>query len=157
MFWTKVGHGLAAGAAGVTALNAITYLDMALRARPASGSPSQAVEQLAGKAGADIPGKGEDRDNRLAGLGPLTGIVTGVAVGVTAAFARPALARIPAPLAAATLGALAMGGSDGPLFALGITKPGDWTAADWASDVVPHLGFGAAAYATLTALSTRSR
>jgi hypothetical protein len=157
MFWTRVGHGLAAGAAGVTALNAITYLDMALRARPASGSPSQAVEQLAGKAGADIPGKGEDRDNRLAGLGPLTGIVTGVAVGVTAAFARPALARIPAPLAAATLGALAMGGSDGPLFALGITKPGDWTAADWASDVVPHLGFGAAAYATLTALSTRSR
>jgi hypothetical protein len=45
MFWTKVGHGLAAGTAGVTALNAITYLDMALRARPASGSPSQAVEQ----------------------------------------------------------------------------------------------------------------
>lgn len=157
MFWTRVGHGLAAGAAGTTVLNAITYLDMALRARPASGSPSQAVDQLAGKAGAGIPGTGEDRDNRLAGLGPLTGIVTGAAVGVTAAFARPVLARIPAPLAAATLGALAMGGSDGPLFALGITKPGDWTTADWASDVIPHLGFGAATYATLTALSTGSR
>jgi hypothetical protein len=157
MFWTRVGHGLAAGATGVTALNAITYLDMALRARPASGSPSQAVEQLAGKAGADIPGDGEDRDNRLAGLGPLAGIATGAAVGVTAAFARPALARIPAPLAAAALGALAMGGADGPLFALGITKPGDWTTVDWASDVIPHLGFGAATYATLTALSTRSR
>jgi hypothetical protein len=157
MFWTGVGHGLAAGAAGVTALNAITYLDMTLRARPASGSPSQAVEQLAGKAGADIPGKGEDRDNRLAGLGPLAGIVTGVAVGVAAALARPALARIPAPLAVAALGALAMGGSDGPLFALGITKPGDWTTADWASDVIPHLGYGAATYATLTALGARSR
>jgi hypothetical protein len=45
------------------------------------------------------------------------------------------------------LGAMAMAGSDGPLVALGLTKPGDW-----ASDVIPHLGFGAAAYATLAAL-----
>jgi len=157
MFWTRLGHGLAAGAAGVTTLNAITYLDLALRARPASDSPSQAVEQLAGKAGAEIPGEGEDRDNRLAGLGPLAGILTGAAVGVTAAFARPVLARIPAPLAAATLGALAMAGSDGPLVALGITKPGDWTAADWASDVIPHLGYGAATYAMLIALSAGAR
>jgi hypothetical protein len=157
MFLTRIGHGVAAGAAGVTALNAITYLDMAVRARPSSSSPSQAVEQLAGKAGADIPGKDEERDNRLAGLGPLTGILTGVAVGVAAAFARPVLARTPAPLAAAMLGALAMAGSDGPLVALGITKPGDWKAADWASDVVPHLGYGAAAYATLTTLDAGSR
>ena len=156
MFWTRLGHGLAAGAAGVTALNAITYLDMALRARPASDSPSQAVEQLTEKAGADIPGEGDDRDNRLAGLGPLAGILTGAAVGVTAAFARPALARVPAPLAVAVLGALAMAGSDGPLVALGITKPADWTAADWASDVIPHLGYGAAAYTTLRALGTGS-
>jgi hypothetical protein len=157
MFLTRLGHGLAAGAAGVTALNAITYLDMAVRARPSSGSPSQAVEQLAEKAGVDVPGKDEERDNRLAGFGPLTGILTGVAVGVSAAFARPVLARIPAPLAAAALGALAMAGSDGPLVALGITKPGDWMAADWASDVIPHLGYGAATYATLTALGTGSR
>jgi hypothetical protein len=91
MSLTRLGHGLAAGAAGITMLNAITYLDMAFRARPSSDSPSQAVEQLAGKAGADIPGRGEDRANRLAGLGPLAGIVTGAAVGVTAAFAWPAL------------------------------------------------------------------
>ncbi len=153
MLFRRIGHGLAAGAAGVTTLNAITYLDMALRARPSSGAPSQAVERLAGKAGAEIPGEGEDRDHRLAGLGPLAGIATGAAVGVTAAFARPALARIPAPLAAAILGVLAMAGSDGPLVALGITTPGDWSAADWASDVIPHLGYGAAAYATLTALA----
>ena len=43
MFWTRLGHGLAAGAA-------------------------------------------VDRENRLAGLGPLAGIATGTAVGVTAAF-----------------------------------------------------------------------
>ena len=28
MFWTKLGYGVAAGAAGVTTLNTITYLDM---------------------------------------------------------------------------------------------------------------------------------
>lgn len=154
MFWTKLGHGIAAGAAGVTMLNAITYLDMVVRARPSSDTPSQAVERLARKAGAQIPGQGDDRGNRLAGLGPLAGILTGTAVGVAAAFARPVLARVPAPLAAAALGALAMAGSDGPLVALGLTSPGDWAAADWASDIVPHLGYGAAAYATLTALDT---
>lgn len=152
MFWTRLGYGVAAGAAGVTTLNAITYLDMAVRARPASGTPSQAVEQLARKAGAPVPGQGDDHDNRLAGLGPLAGIVTGAAVGVAAAFARPILARIPAPLAVAALGALAMAGSDGPLVALGLTRPDDWAAADWASDIIPHLGYGAAVYATLAAL-----
>lgn len=156
MFWTKLGYGMAAGAAGVTTLNAITYLDMAVRARPPSDTPSQAVEQLAQKAGAPIPGQGDDRDNRLGGLGPLAGIVTGAAVGVAAAFARPALARIPAPLAAAALGALAMAGSDGPLIALGLTRPDEWAAADWASDIIPHLGYGAAVYATLTALDADS-
>jgi hypothetical protein len=127
---------------------------MAVRARPASDTPSQAVEQLTRKAGAEIPGQGEDRDNRLAGLGPLAGIMTGTTVGVAAAFARPILARIPAPLAAAALGALAMAGSDGPLVTLGLTRPDDWATADWASDIIPHLGYGAAVYATLTALET---
>lgn len=154
MFWTKLGRGIAAGAAGITMLNAITYLDMAIRGRPSSDTPSQAVELLAGKAGTQIPGQGDDRGNRLAGLGPLAGILTGTAVGVAAAFARPVLARVPAPLAAAVVGALAMAGSDGPLVALGLTSPADWAAADWASDIVPHLGYGAAAYATLTALDT---
>jgi hypothetical protein len=50
--------------------------------------------------------------------------VTGTVVGVAAAFARPTLARIPAPLAAAALGALAMAGSDGPLVARAARHPG---------------------------------
>lgn len=45
--------GAAAGAAGTTALNAVTYLDMAWRARPASQTPEQAVEKLAERAGVD--------------------------------------------------------------------------------------------------------
>ena len=47
-----------------------------------------------------------------------------------------------------------MAGSDGPLAALGLTKPDQWAPADWASDIIPHLGYGAAAYATLAALDT---
>ena len=112
------------------------------------------MEQLAQKAGAGIPGQGDDRDNRLAALGPLAGIMTGTIVAVAAAFARPILARIPSPLAAAALGALAMTGSEGPLVALGLTRPDEWAAADWASDIIPHLGYGAAVYGTLTALDT---
>ena len=152
MIWKRLGHGLVAGAAGVTALNAITYLDMAIRARPASSTPSQAVERLAGKTGTPIPGQDGERDNRLAGLGPLAGIMTGTVVGVAAAFVRPVLPKIPAALAAVALGALAMAGADGPLVALGLTRPGDWAAADWASDIVPHLAYGAATYAALSAL-----
>jgi hypothetical protein len=152
MFLSRFGHGLAAGAAGITALNAVTYLDMVVRSRPSSGSPAMAVERLAGKAGVEIPGEGDDRDNRLAGLGPLAGIVTGTAVGVVAAFAWPVLARVPAPATAALLGVLAMAGSDGPLVALGITAPRDWGAVDWTSDIVPHFGYGAAVCAALSAL-----
>jgi hypothetical protein len=115
------------------------------------------VEGLARKAGTEIPGEGSDRDNRLAGLGPLAGIVTGMAVGVAAAFARPALAKTPAPLAAALLAALAMAGSDGPLIALGLTRPAEWTATEWAGDILPHFGYGAAAYVTLAALERGAR
>src|SRR6266536_4517209 len=63
--------GALAGAAGTTALNAATYLDMAMRARPASGTPQQAVAQLGERTGRPVTGTGEERDNRLAGLGPL--------------------------------------------------------------------------------------
>jgi hypothetical protein len=37
-------HGAAAGAAGTTALNAVTYLDMLIRARPESTTPGQVVD-----------------------------------------------------------------------------------------------------------------
>ncbi len=38
--------GAAAGAAGATALNALTYVDMAVRGRPASSTPETTVERL---------------------------------------------------------------------------------------------------------------
>ena len=39
-------RGAAAGAAGTTALNAVTYLDMTVRGRGTSSTPEQTVEAL---------------------------------------------------------------------------------------------------------------
>jgi hypothetical protein len=82
-------RGAAAGAAATTALNAVTYLDMVVRGRGTSSTPEDTVEKLAGKAHVDIPGDEEKRQNRLQGLGPLTGLVAGVGVGVLAGLSGP--------------------------------------------------------------------
>ena len=145
-------RGAAAGAVGTTALNAVTYLDMAVRARPASEIPQQAVEVMASRAGHPIPGTGERKQNRLAGLGSLSGIATGAAIGVLAGLCRPLLFRLPAPLAAATVGVAAMVAANGSLVRLGLTDPRQWSGPDWLADLVPHLAYGAAGYATLRAL-----
>lgn len=92
-FARRMLHGTAAGAAGTTALNGVTYLDVALRARRASDTPQQAVETRAAKAGHPVPGEGEQRTNQLAGLGPLSGTVTGVLVAVGAGVARPEVVK----------------------------------------------------------------
>jgi hypothetical protein len=61
-------RGAVAGAAGVTALNAATYLDMAVRGRASGSAPQDLVEAVAGRAGVEIPGERDERGNRLAGL-----------------------------------------------------------------------------------------
>ena len=53
-------RGLIAGAAGTAALHAVTYLDMALRGRPASTVPEQLVDAIAGATGTAVPGRGAD-------------------------------------------------------------------------------------------------
>lgn len=144
--------GAAAGAAGTTALNAVTYLDIAVRARPTSSTPEDTVDKLANKAHLGIPGQGEDRDNRLAGLGPLAGIVTGVGIGALLGSAR-GLGWRPSPLVGAVVAtALALVGANGPMIALGITDPREWDLDAWLSDVVPHLAYGAVTAATLDGL-----
>ena len=97
-------RGAAAGAAGTTVLNTVTYLDMVLRGRGVSSTPEKTVEVLADKAHVPIPGEGETRDNRVAGLGPLTGIAAGVGVGVLAGLGRaaPAVPAIPRSISAAS-------------------------------------------------------
>lgn len=140
--WRGLAAGLAGGAAGTTALNAVTYLDMAVRGRPTSSTPEDTVEKLAGKAGIEIPGDEDTRKNRLAGLGPLTGLAAGLGVGVALGLARTFGFR-PNLLLASVLAAVgAMAGTDAPMAVLGVSDPSSWAAKDWLSDAVPHLTYG---------------
>lgn len=63
-----VTRGLVAGAAGTTALNAVTYLDMAIRGRPASDTPQQMVARVSEATHVAVPGGEQTRSNRIAGL-----------------------------------------------------------------------------------------
>lgn len=135
--------GLAAGAAGTTALNAVTYLDMAVRARPSSSTPQQLVANGAESLGVEIPGEGEERENRLAGLGPLAGIATGLGVGLVYGLLDTVRLRPPRTLGTLLAGGAAMAGSVLPMAATGVSDPKTWDAQAWASDIVPHLAYGA--------------
>ncbi len=144
-------RGAAAGAAGTTALNAVGYLDMATRGRPGSSTPEQTVEKLAAKTGVSIPGDLQTRQNRVQGLGPITGIAAGVGIGALVGLVR-ALGYRSSPLVGTgliTAGVLAA--TNGPMTVLGVTDPRTWSAVDWVSDVVPHLAYGAVVKTTLDA------
>jgi hypothetical protein len=144
--------GAVAGAAGTTALNALAYADMAVRGRPPSTTPEQSVERLAGTVGLSVPGPDEQRVHRTSGLGALLGMVTGTGVGALAGVARAAGLRVPLPVGAALTTTVAMLAANGPMTVLGVTDPRTWSPADWASDVVPHAGYGAVTALALRAL-----
>lgn len=84
--------GLIAGAAGTSALNVVAYLDMIVRGREGSSLPRQAVEKLAGLAGAHLD-EGERAEHRKQALGALLGYSTGagaaVCYGLLASRRRP--------------------------------------------------------------------
>jgi uncharacterized membrane protein len=147
-------RGLAAGAAGTTALNVVGYLDMGLRGRPASDVPERVVDALAAQIGHEVPGSRAVRDSRRTALGALAGIANGLGVGVLASAVRSYGVRFPAPVGAAVTGAAAMAATDVPVALLGISDPRSWSATDWASDAVPHLAYGAAVQAVLQAVPT---
>jgi hypothetical protein len=149
--------GAAAGAAGTTALNAVTYLDMVLRGRPSSDTPERVVQQLAERSGQPIPGTDEEVQNRLQGLGALTGLGTGLLIGALAGLLRPAVLGLGPVLGPALLGGSAMLATDLPMARLGVTDPGSWDAVSWASDAVPHLAYGAVAYGGLAAWQTHQK
>jgi hypothetical protein len=135
-------RGAAAGAAGTTALNFVTYLDMAVRGRGASNTPERTVEKLVTEAGASIPGDQETRQNRLSGLGPLTGLVTGMAGGAVLGLIRSTGLRLPLPVAAVASAVGVMAMTDGSMSVLEITDPRSWSTADWLSDALPHAAYG---------------
>ncbi len=145
--------GAAAGAAGTTALNAVTYLDMAVRGRPTSSTPEDTVEKLADRANVTIPGEEDTRNNRVAGLGPLLGLVAGVAAGAAygALTALTGTPKLRTGILVTGLSALLVGNA--PMTVLGITDPLQWNTEAWLSDIVPHVAYGvvtAAAYDAMT-------
>ena len=147
-----LGRGALAGAAGTTALNAATYLDMFIRGRDASDVPSQLVEKLAQDAGTDIPGDGKERDNRYEAAGPLSGIVAGVGVGAISGAIHSTGLKLPAFIGAPLMGLAAMAAADLPLFFAGISDPKTWSTKDWVSDAAFHLAYGYVAHAALTSM-----
>jgi hypothetical protein len=148
-------RGMAAGVAGTTALNAVTYFDMTLRGRPASDTPQQTVEVMEERLPVSIPGRDDDRDNRVAGLGSVCGIVTGVGIGLAVGLLRRAGVRLPSPVGAVLTGLGAMAATDGSMASLRVSDPRAWSASEWLSDLVPHLAYGAVTWAVLEALDPR--
>ena len=144
-------RGAAAGAAGTTALNAVTYLDMAGRGRGSSSTPEQTVEALAEKVHVQIPGDEQTRQNRVQGLGPLTGLVAGVGIGVLVGLVRAAGFRSRPLVGTALTTAGVLVATNGPMTVLGITDPRTWSTTDWVSDVVPHVAYAAVVKTTMDA------
>ena len=141
-------RGAAAGAAGTTALNVVTYLDMAVRGRPASSTPENTVERLADAVHVPIPGEGVHRASRVEGLGALTGLVAGIGVGGLLGLARASGFRAGTLLTTLTV----LVSTNGPMTVLGVTDPRTWSAVDWISDLVPHLAYAAVVTTTMDAL-----
>lgn len=146
-------RGAAAGAAGTTALNALTYLDMAVRGRPSSSTPESTVEKVADVLHTGIPGDEESRQNRLHGLGPLTGLATGVVVGAGYGAVDAWGRRPPTPVGALVVGLGAMVVANGPMAVLGVTDPRSWDVTAWLSDVVPHVAYGLVTAYTYAAMA----
>jgi hypothetical protein len=147
--------GLAAGAAGTTAINAVTYLDMALTARPPSTAPEDSVGKAEALVGVALSKKGRDSEeaaNRRSGLGGLLGIAAGLGTGVAYALAQPAMHALPLPVRGVVAGLTADIGTTAPMTALGVTDPRTWPASSWARDVVPHLVYGLVTAAVYEAL-----
>ena len=139
--------GLAAGAVGTSALNLATYLDMAVRARPASETPAEVVGELEDRAPIHFPGHGkrsEEASNRRQAVGALLGFVTGLGIGALYGLIRPSTRSVPVPVAGAVAGLASMAGSDVPAAALGVTDPKTWRLSGWLADLVPHLVYGMA-------------
>lgn len=152
--------GIAAGAAGTTALNAVTYLDMVTRARPASSTPDDTVRKAEELAGIQLSAEGPDSEeagNRRTALGALLGIAAGLGTGALYGLLRPRLGRVPLAVLGVGAGLAANVGTTGPMAVLGVTDPRTWPADSWISDLVPHLAYGFATAAAWDLMQPRRK
>lgn len=141
MLARRVLLGAVAGAVGTVALNISTYLDMAVRGRPASQVPAKMAGTVADALGADL-GTEQAAPNRRSGIGALMGYLNGLGTGVVLGLLSPVLGRLPMPVASVLVGGAAMAGSDVPITALGISDPRTWGRSGWLADIGPHLVYG---------------
>jgi hypothetical protein len=140
--WSGLLRGAAAGAAGTSALNVISYLDIVVRGRPTSTTPERTVEAMARLFGLTVPGTGDVLANRISGLGALTGYAAGIGTGMTLGLAYALGWRPGLLLATLVATAIALIGTNGPMTLLGVTDPRTWGIVGWISDLIPHFGYG---------------
>jgi hypothetical protein len=139
--------GIAAGAVGTVALNTATYLDMLIRGRSPSDQPAKLVGSVADDLGVTPLGSrngSEEAANRRSALGSLSGHLVGIGVGAILGVLRPTRERAPFAAEAVAAGLAAMAAADVPLAVARVSNPREWTVSQWASDLVPHLAYGAA-------------
>jgi hypothetical protein len=151
--------GAVAGAAGTLAIEVTTYGDMLLRGRSASSVPARVAGVLADDL--DLPflttdQTGDQADNRRSAAGALLGYGLGVGLGITYGLLRAGLGQPRLPLAGAGLGLAAMTMSDSSYALTGVSDPRTWTAADWLSDLIPHLVYGLVTVATYETIAGRN-
>ena len=138
-------------------MNAVTYLDMALRGRPASTTPEEVVARGAELLGISLSDQDDRRRARESGWGSLLGVMAGISTGaVVGALQSSGALRTPAGTAGAAW-LLAMLVGNAPMTALGVTDPRRWGTADWGADVLPHLAYAVTTAATLDALGSTGR
>ncbi|WP_019356657.1 hypothetical protein [Streptomyces sp. AA1529] len=137
----SIARGCAAGAVGTTALDAVTCADMALRGRSAGTIPAALVDEIGATIGRPVAGDA-GRDNRLSGLGALSGIPAGTPTGALGSPARGVGIRPPAWGGGLLAGAPAMAAADLPPACLGIGDPRTGSARDSAAEAIPHLIHG---------------
>ncbi len=141
-------YGLAAGAAGTAVLNATTYADMAIRARPPSKVPQRVVKEFARWGGVRRLPRG-----RTQGLSMLLGYADGFGTGVLFSVVRPRMRNVPWFIAGAGLAAFTMLLSEGSATAMGKTDPRTWGVSGWIADFVPRILYGCVTCLVFDALS----
>ena len=94
------------------------------------------------------------KDALESGLGALLGALAGVGAGAALGAVRGLTGQPRNKTGTiATAWAMAMVVGNGPMTVLGVTDPRQWTSADWAADILPHVAYAVAAGATLEALA----